>query len=73
MWTQIYHSKTNYMQQLELTPTETLILYGFISATLETMAANEITLLSNPNLTLRDMESIKYKLQGILDNIQNNN
>ena len=61
------------MQQLELTPQETLILYGFISATLETMAANEITLLSNPNLTLRDMESIKYKLQGILDNIQNNN
>ena len=61
------------MQQLELTPTETLILYGFISATLETMATHEITHLSNPNLTLRDMESIKYKLQGILDNIQNNN
>jgi len=61
------------MQQLELTPTETIILYGFISATLETMATHEITHLNNPNLTLRDMESIKYKLQGILDNIQNNN
>ncbi len=60
------------MQQLELTPTETIILYGFISATLETMATNEITHLSNPNITLRDMESIKHKLQGILDNIQNN-
>jgi hypothetical protein len=61
------------MQQLELTPTETIILYGFISATLETMVDKEITHLSNPNLTLRDMEGIKHKLQGILNNIQNNN
>ena len=57
---------------IELTPAETLILYGFISATLETMVEQEIAYLSNPNLTLRDMESIKYKLEGILNNIQNN-
>ena len=68
-----FHFKTTAMHQLELTPTETLILYGFIAATLETMVDHEITHLSNPNLTLRDMESIKSKLQGILDNIQNNN
>lgn len=59
------------MQQLELTPTETIILYGFITSTLNTMATHEITHLSNPNLTLRDMESIKNKLEGILDNIHN--
>ena len=61
------------MMKLELTPAETSILYSLIAATLETMVDNEITHLSNPNLTLRDMESIKSKLQGILNNIQNNN
>jgi hypothetical protein len=61
------------MQQLELTPTETIILYGFIIGTLEAMRDRGVDNLSQPELTIECMESLRDKMTVILDNIQNNN
>ena len=61
------------MQQLELTPQETIILYGFIAGTLETMRERGISNLSHPELTVSIMESIVSKLGVILNNVAPNN
>jgi len=54
------------MTKLELTPDETITLYFFLSATLETMTENDLKRFTNPN-SIDLLTTITYKIAMEMD------
>jgi len=56
------------MSKIDFTPIETIILYQFINATLETISKKDISKMKKAELTIPSLESIQYKLAVEMNN-----